>query len=165
MAALQPPRQANGRFRDDERRLIEDLSLQFKVLLERRESIIKTQGSEDQSRPLCDLYESSITPLLAKFLELGSLIVPKHPGGRPQHGHVGIALLLQKERYDSQGTFYKAKELVRAVKSYAADEAHHEADWERLVAKYGKRKATQNEMSEGIARECIQTFKVTLNIR
>lgn len=147
---------------EQQRRLVESMSQQFKVLLEARKSIIGAHLGDEQARHLSDLYESSITPLLEAFLELGFLIAPKQAGGRPVHGHIGIALILQEERYAANGTFFKAKELAKAVKDYAADPAHFETEWELVAFQYAKRTAKQAPMSEKIARDTIQTFKATI---
>ncbi len=145
-----------------QRRLVANMSQQFEVLLEARKSIISTYQGDEQVRQLSDLYESSITPLFEAFLELGFLVAPEQAGGRPVHGRTGLALLLQQERYAASRTFYKAKELAKVVNDYAADPASSEFKWEQLAFKYAKRTAKQAPLSEKIARDCIQTFKVTI---
>jgi hypothetical protein len=147
---------------EQQRRLVADMSRQFKVLLEARRSIIYAYQGDEQAQHLSELYESSITPLYEAFLELGFLIAPKQAGGRPVHGRTGIALILQQARYAANGTFYKAKELAKVVNDYAADPARSEFKWEQLAFKYAKRTATQAPMSEKIARDTIQTFKATI---
>ncbi len=123
-------------------------------LVRRQCDFIETE-QRNQSRTSLDeerlaTFEKAMPLLLSAFAEILKVHQIKQAGGRPMHKHFGVAYQLLKERYQMTGKIYRAKELIRAVQMQVNDrKAHPDKD-----GKYA--------ISELVARDCINMFKISL---
>ena len=123
--------------------------------LVRRQCDLIEAGQSNQSRTSLGeerlaAFDKAMPLLLTAFAEILKIHQIKQAGGRPMHKHFGVAYQLLKEHYQMTGKIYRANALIRAVHM----QVNEGRDYPDEDGKYA--------ISELVARDCINMFKISL---